>query len=200
MAALRSNDVEEYMRLVQGARNSKIEALLSQVGADQGSAFGGLHGSGAAQHPHGAHSRCFAMCVRLLILWGAGPHLPPQTDSCLRQLSARLGSAGAGVALQDAAAAGGSPSQSGSPQAAAGGGIAALEQSHEAWNQLARAFLAEVHEQPKLLTGDAAGDTISVGSLSRVVPPALTTLALLMGCLCLACTPSLSLLRRRRAA
>ena len=33
------------------------------------------------------------------------------------------------------------------------GGIAALEQSHEAWNQLAAAFQADAVGQPELLTG-----------------------------------------------
>lgn len=31
MAALKSNDVEAYMRLVQGVRNSKLDKLLAEV-------------------------------------------------------------------------------------------------------------------------------------------------------------------------
>lgn len=34
MAALKSNNVEEYMRLVQGAKNSKIDQLLTQVSSE----------------------------------------------------------------------------------------------------------------------------------------------------------------------
>ncbi|PRW58677.1 chromatin structure-remodeling complex SYD-like isoform X1 [Chlorella sorokiniana] len=84
-----------------------------------------------------------------------------QTDGCLRQLAARLRTAGVGTALLATAAAGGSPTLSGSPQvpsapassAAVGDGIAAPEQSHEAWNQLATAIQAGGVEQPELLTG-----------------------------------------------
>ncbi|KAL4430828.1 hypothetical protein ABPG75_006084 [Micractinium tetrahymenae] len=128
LEALRGNDVEEYMRLVAGQgsrRNTRLDTLLSQ------------------------------------------------TDNCLRQLATRLQASGTGDALLATHAARGSPSLAcgapgaagssgaGSPAAAsppgpgsAGGeGIAALEQSHEAWNRLAQAFQADVPHQPQLLTG-----------------------------------------------
>ena len=67
-----------------------------------------------------------------------------QTDGCLRQLAARLRGMGADDVLAAPGAAGGSSD---------GGGLAALEQSHEAWNRLAAAFQADLPHQPKLLTG-----------------------------------------------
>lgn len=83
----------------------------------------------------------------------------PQTDSCLRHLAARLRSAGASEALL-AAAGGGNGSGSPTPVASqealdggAGGGVAGLEQSHEAWGKLAGAFQADVPHTPKMLTG-----------------------------------------------
>ncbi|KAI3433655.1 hypothetical protein D9Q98_003464 [Chlorella vulgaris] len=110
LAALRSNNVEEYVRLVQGANNSKIDALLSQ------------------------------------------------TDNCLRQLAARLPSPGLGQELLAAGTAAsqqapGSRDGRSSGGSSRHGGIAALEQSHEAWSRLANAFQADVPQQPKLLTG-----------------------------------------------
>lgn len=72
-----------------------------------------------------------------------------QTDSCLRQLAARLQASGADQALLVTSGTGCSPSVPGN----ATGSNAALEQSHEAWNRLAQAFQADVVQQPGLLTG-----------------------------------------------
>ncbi len=111
------------------------------------------------------------------VCWVAPTHSIPQTDGCLRQLAARLCAAGVGTALLATAAAGGSPTLSGSPQvpsapgsSASGagadpdGGIAALGQSHEAWNQLATAIQASGVQQPELLTGGLGLDGMPSGS------------------------------------
>ena len=121
----------------------------------------------------GMHGSCStsANCSRHhLSCSPAGTPLIPsllQTDGCLRQLAARLRSAGVGTGLLAAAAAGGSPTLSSSPQVpsapgssasgagAESGGIAAMEQSHEVWNQLATAIQAGGVQQPELLTGEA---------------------------------------------
>jgi hypothetical protein len=81
-----------------------------------------------------------------------------QTDNCLRQLAARLPSSGLRQELLTAGAAGspqapGSRDDRSSGGSSSHGGIAALEQSHEAWSRLANAFQADVPGQPKLLTG-----------------------------------------------